>query len=268
MHSLLKLFNEIPVLSTFNFKYKPLPTIISTDESASVKKAILFTRLFKNLNRIDTPSTATLISNAQFTFFKTISSSIEISLLGSSAYSLLHNNQYDDRLPLKSFKEDPVFFTRLPNLLLLLFNNVLLGSSLHMPNLLNRNRVVPYSTRTLVFNYISLGNVTLDFSNLPSLRLSEQTNTSFLNKLSTLDTRHLNFFFDRLELSRNLVSKVSTLMLDISTVGLFGNTIFLKLKQLNHDIFTMKQAIAINPASSLDFTTSKKNLSLQARKKR
>ena len=220
MHSLLDLFNEIPVRSAFNFKYKPLPTIIHTDESASVKKAILFTRIFKNLTQKNSSSTVTLISSAQFTFFKTISSSIEVSLLGSDTYSILHNYQYDETLPLKSFKEDPVFFTRLPNLLLLLFNNVL-DSSLDMPNLLNRNRLVPYNTRTLIFNFISLGNITLDFSQLPSLRLSEQTNTAFLNKLSTLDTRHLNFFFDRLELSRNLVSKVQNLILDISTVGIF-----------------------------------------------
>lgn len=220
MPLLLTLFNEIPTRSVYNLKQKPLPLlVVSHDGSASVRKAALLSRFFSNLSR-PTPhdySYSHILSTAQFNFFKTISSSLEISLIGSNTYSVLHACKYDDTLPLNGFKNDTSFFMRLPNLLLLLFNSVF-DTSLGIINGVHRNRLVSYNTRTLVLNFISLGNTKLGTVQLSSLRLVEQTNTAFFNKLSGYG---VNDYFSRLEVSKDLVSKVHNLLLDTSTLGIF-----------------------------------------------
>jgi hypothetical protein len=269
MSSLLYLFNEIPTKSTFYFKHNLFPLLLRPAESTttSVKKAVLFSKFFKSIDTITNSSKIALLSRDQFNFFKTISSSIEIAILGNSTYSVLHSCKYNEDLPLKSFEEKPNFFHRLPNLLFLLFNKVF-ETTFETPSLLDRNTLVPYNTKTLIFNYISLGSTTIDTIQLANIRLTEQSNIAFRKKLSRLDNREVIYYFSRLELSIDLISKVKNLLLDTSTIGTVVNPLFLKLKQLNRDIFIMKEALALNPSYSSEFTTPKRNLSIWVLKKR
>jgi hypothetical protein len=184
-----------------------------------------------------------------------------MAILGDSTYSVLHSCKYNEDLPLKSFEENQPFFHRLPNLLFLLFNKVF-ETTFETPSILERNKLVPYNTKTLVFNFISLVNTNIDTFQLANIRLTEQSNIAFRNKLAGLDSREVLFYFDRLELSIELFSKVKSLLLDMSTIGTFVNPLFLKLKQLNRDIFIMKEALALNPSDSSEFTTPKRNLSI------
>jgi hypothetical protein len=197
-----------------------MPFSTEINDSASVRKAILFSRFFNKIALNTNTEYVSLLSAAQFNFFKTISSSIEMSLIGSARYSILHRYKYDDDLPLDSFKGNSTSFMHLPNLLFLLFNSVF-DSTLRNPSLLHRRTIVPYNTRTLVLNFLSLGNKKLDSLQLSNLRFTEQTNIGFLNKLSTFDSRRLNFYFNRLSLSKSMVSKVHGLILDRSLIGTF-----------------------------------------------
>jgi len=260
MHTLLKLFNELPTKASFYFKHKKF-TLTQLNESTSVRKAVLFSNFFKSLAIKSNTTSITLLSSVQFSFFKTISSSIEMALIGSSAYNILHSCKYDEALPLDSFKNETNFFMRLPNLLFLLFNSVF-ENTLQLPSLVYRQRLVPYNTRTMVLNFFSLGNTKLDSSHLARLRLTEKTNIGFLKKLGSFDNRDMHLYFDRLELSRDMVSKVQTLILDTSMIGTFWNSTFLKLKQLNSDLFMLKQSIALSPYYSSDITAPKRNISI------
>lgn len=219
MHTLLKLFNELPTKASFYFKHKKI-TLTQLNESTSVRKAVLFSNFFKSLAIKSNTTSITLLSSVQFSFFKTISSSIEMALIGSSTYNILHSCKYDEALPLDSFKNETNFFMRLPNLLFLLFNSVF-ENTIQLPSLVYRQRLVPYNTRTMVLNFFSLGNTKLDSSHLAKLRLTEQTNIGFLKKIGSFDNRDMHLYFDRLELSRDMISKVQTLILDTSMIGTF-----------------------------------------------